>query len=229
MIGRELVALLISLGAKVKIASLDDPSSAHPQAEFIRTDLTNFEECRKVCEGADFVFHLAGIKGSPQMMKERPASYFVPSLLFTTNMMEAARRAKAERFLFTSSVGVYGPAEIFHEDDAWKTLPSPNDLFGGWHKRTGELQARAYAIEYKWDKISIVRPANVYGSFDNFDPKNAMVIPSLIARALSGENPFVVWGDGMQIRDFIHARDVAHGMAIALELVLFKDGVDDML
>ena len=50
-----------------------------------------------------------------------------------------------------------------------------------------ELQAQAYDIQYKWNKISIVRPANVYGPYDNFDPENAMVIPSLIHRAISGE------------------------------------------
>ena len=76
----------------------------------------------------------------------------------------------------------------------------------------GELQAQAYEIQYKWDKISIVRPANVYGPYDNFDPENAMVIPSLINRASSGERPLTVWGDGSPIRDFIYSEDVADGM-----------------
>ena len=62
-----------------------------------------------------------------------------------------------------------------------------------------------------------MRPANVYGTYDNFDPKNAMVIPSLIKRAMDGENPFVVWGDGSPIRDFIHAKDVARGMMTVFE------------
>jgi GDP-L-fucose synthase len=131
--------------------------------------------------------------------------------------MEAARRAGVERYLFTSSVGVYSPAEVFREDDVWKTFPSPNDRFAGWAKRMGELQAEAYRIEYGWDKVSIVRPANVYGPYDNFDPENAMVVPSLIRRALDGENPLTVWGDGSPVRDFIHARDVARGMMLAVE------------
>lgn len=217
MIGRQLVQLLIQEGAKVRIASLDDPSLALPDTEFVKTDLTNLDNCIKVCNGIEIVFHLAGIKGSPKMMKERPASYFVPSLMFTTNMMEAARRCKVQRFLFTSSIGVYAPAEFFYEDDVWKTLPSENDLFGGWHKRTGELQAEAYGIEYRWKEISIVRPANTYGPYDNFDPANAMVIPALIKRAMDGENPLAVWGDGTSIRDFIHARDVARGMMLVIE------------
>ena len=53
--------------------------------------------------------------------------------------------------------------------------------------------------------------------YDNFDPKNAMVIPSLIHRVLVGENPLVVWGDGSAVRDFIHARDVAQGMMMTVE------------
>ena len=217
LIGRPLVEMLIEAGAKVRIASLDDPSRAHPAAEFRRADLTQFDNCLEVCEGMDFVFNLVGIKGSPVMAAKKPASFFVPIILFNTNMMEAARRRGVARYLYTSTVGVYSPAEIFYEDDVWKTFPSENDKFAGWAKRMGELQAEAYKIEYGWDKIAIVRPANVYGPYDNFDPANAMVIPSLIKRALDGENPFVVWGDGSAVRDFIHARDVARGMMLALE------------
>lgn len=217
LIGRPLVQLLIEQGAQVRVASLDDPANAPTGVEFHRTDLRNLSECLKACEGMEIVFNLAGVKGSPAMTAQRPASFFVPTLMFSINLMEAARRSGAERYLFTSSIGVYSPAEVFYEDDVWKTFPSPHDKFAGWAKRIGELQAEAYNIEYGWDKISIVRPANVYGSYDNFDPNNAMVIPSLINRALSGENPLVVWGDGSAVRDFIHAKDVALGMMLAVE------------
>ena len=163
------------------------------------------------------VFHLAGVKGSPKMTAERPASFFVPTLQFSLNMMEAARRSGVTNYLFTSSVGVYQPAEVFKEDEVWSTFPSPNDRFAGWAKRMCELQAQAYQIEYGWENVSIVRPANVYGPFDNFDPDNAMVIPSLIHRALNDDGPLTVWGDGSAIRDFIHAGDVARGMMQCME------------
>lgn len=217
LIGRPLVELLLAQGAKVTIASLDDPSRAPQGVLFKQVDLRDFNQCMDVCMGQEIVFHLAGIKGSPAMTAKRPASFFVPTLTFSINMMEAARRNGVERYLFTSSVGVYAPAEIFYEDDVWKTFPSPNDRFAGWAKRMGELQAEAYRIEYGWDAISIVRPANVYGPFDNFDSNNAMVIPSLIMRAIEGENPLTVWGDGSPLRDFIHARDVAAGMMMVVE------------
>ncbi|NDC39915.1 MAG: NAD-dependent epimerase/dehydratase family protein, partial [Proteobacteria bacterium] len=186
--------------------------------KFLRVDLRDFGNCLDVAKDQEIVFHLAGVKGSPKMTAEKPASFFVPTLQFSLNMMEAARRRGVERYLFTSSVGVYQPADVFHEDDVWKTFPSPNDRFAGWAKRMCELQAEAYKTEYGWNGISIVRPANVYGPFDNFDPENAMVIPSLIHRALTEEGPLKVWGDGTPIRDFIYADDVARGMLQIVQL-----------
>lgn len=214
MIGIQLVELLLEEGAKVRIASLDDPSRAHPKAEFQRANLMIPENCKAACKDIDFVFNLLCVKGSPAVTKTKPASFFIPNLTFNINMMEAARQAGAKGFLFTSSLAVYSPAEVFREDDVWKTFPSENDKFAGWAKRMGELQAEAYRIEYGWKNVSIVRPANVYGPNDNFDLENAMVIPSLIKRAVSGENPMTVWGDGSQARDFIHCRDAARGILL---------------
>ena len=217
LIGIPLVNLLVKENANVTIVSLDSPDRAPKGTKFINADLRNLDNCIKVCEGQDIVFHLAGVKGSPAMTAKQPASFFVPTITFNTNMMEAARRSGVSRYLYTSSIGVYAPAEIFYEDDVWSSFPSNNDRFAGWAKRMGELQAEAYKIEYGWDKISIVRPANVYGSFDNFDNNNAMVIPSLIKKALECEKYLEVWGDGSPIRDFIHARDVARGMMMVVE------------
>ena len=217
MIGQPLTEMLLNSGAEVTIASLDGAERAPSRATFIQLDLRNFDNCLAIAEKQNIVFHLAGVKGSPKMTSERPASFFVPTLQFSLNMMEAARRQKVDRYLFTSSVGVYQPADVFQEDSVWTTFPSPNDRFAGWAKRMGELQAEAYKIEYGWNHISIVRPANVYGPYDNFDPANAMVIPSLIHRALSEEGDLIVWGDGSPIRDFIHAYDVSKGMLLVVE------------
>ena len=120
-------------------------------------------------------------------------------------------------FLFTSSIGVYKPKKILLEDDVWETFPSKNDWYAGWAKRICELQAEAYFKEYNWDGIRIVRPANVYGSFDNFDEETAMVIPALISKFYKNKNTVKVWGDGSPIRDFIYSRDCAEGMIIAIK------------
>lgn len=123
---------------------------------------------------------------------------------------------KVSWFLYTSSIGVYQPAPVLKEDDVWSTAPSKNDWFGGWAKRMGEMQIQAFEKQNGVSVCSTVRPANVYGPHDNFDLNNAMVIPSLIRKADENKK-LEVWGDGSQIRDFIHAHDVARGMLYAVE------------
>ena len=216
LIGRQLVDILLSYGSKVLVVSLDTPKNLDKKVKFIKKDLRIFDNCLKVCKGVDFVFHLAGVKGSPDMTLKKPASFMIPTLLFSINMMEAARRQKVKRYLFTSSIGVYANNKILKESDVWKTFPSDKDYIPGWTKRICELQAEALKIQYNFKNVSIVRPANVYGPYDNFDENNAMVIPSLINRALRSKKNLKVWGDGSAIRDFIYSSDVAKGMIIAV-------------
>jgi GDP-L-fucose synthase len=217
MIGIPLVNKLIKKKAKVTVVSLDDKSRCPKGAKFVRKDLRDFNNCLKVCKNQDIIFHLAGIKGSPKMALEKPASFLYPTISFSLNMLEAARIAGVKNYLFTSSVGVYSPAKIFYEKDVWSTMPSKNDWYAGWAKRVCELQVEAYKKEYNFNNISIIRPANVYGPYDNFDPKNAMVIPSLIYKATRKSKTFEVWGDGSPIRDFVYSEDVADAMIQMIE------------
>lgn len=216
MIGRSLVDLLIRQNNKVTIVDLYTPNDVINGVDYIEGDLRYFDFTQQICKNKDFVFNLAGVKGSPKMAMENPASFMIPMLQFNTNMMESARLAGVKRYLYTSSVGVYSPAEIFYEDDVWKTFPSPNDRHAGWAKRIGELQSDAYKIQYKWDNVSIVRPANVYGPYDNFNPNTAMVIPSLITKIMENDT-IDVWGDGSNVRDFVYSEDVAQAMIFVME------------
>ena len=199
MIGRHLVELLYdTTSANITVADLPN------------VDLRDRKDCRAVCEGQDIVFHLAGIKGSPQRCMESPASFSVPMIQFNANMVEAAFNADVDWFLYTSSVGVYHPTEVFVEDDVQKTFPSENDWYAGWAKRIGEMNVESYMKQYDWNKCSIVRPANVYGPYDNFG-QWSMVVPSLIKKAFEND-VLEVWGDGSPIRDLIYSEDVARGM-----------------
>jgi GDP-L-fucose synthase len=217
LIGMHLVPMLVEAGAVVRVVALEDPSHAPAGVEYLQLDLREMQAARQAAAGMEIVLHLAGMKGSPLAARTKPASFFVPMLQFNTNMMEAARLARVERYLYTSTNGIYTPAEVLREDDVWKGMPSDNDWYAGWAKRMGELQAEAYRIEYGWDKISIARPSNVYGPYDSFTSESAMVIPSLIRRVVAGENPLVVWGDGSPVRDFIHAKDAARALLFLVE------------
>ena len=192
MIGRELVIMLEELGAVVIHADLKHGS-----------ELREFNNCNAYCRDVDYVFHLAGIKGNPKMTSSRPADFLVPMLQFNTNMLEAARLQGVKRFLYTSSIAVENPE---------------TDKYPAFAKMAGEMQIEAYKIQYPefGNNCVIVRPANVYGRFDDFENPDAMVITSLVHKALT-EDQIEVWGNGMQIRDFINAKDVARGMIQAME------------
>ena len=206
MVGRTLIRLLEKESPKnITIADLPE------------YDLRERKDCQTVCEGQDIIFHVAGIKGSPQRCMESPASFSVPMIQFNANMIEAAYNADVEWFLYTSSVGVYHPADVFVEDDVWKSFPSENDWYAGWAKRIGEMNVQSYMKQHNWNKCSIVRPANIYGANDNFG-QWSMVVPSLIKKAVeSKDGTLKVWGDGSPVRDLIYADDVARGMMYMVE------------
>ncbi len=216
LIGRQVVKILCDVGADVRIASLDqvvvDSRAKHLPKD--KADLSSFDLCKDMTRDTDYVFHLAGVKGSAEVTKSKPASFMVNILMMNTNILEACRLNRVNKVVYTSSIGAYAPAEIFKEDEN-VDLP-PMDLYPGEAKRIAEKQVQAYAIQYGLKNFAIVRPCNVYGPGDNFDPDNAMVIPTLMFKVQRGDNPVVMRGDGTAIRDFAYSRDIAEGIILAL-------------
>jgi len=213
LIGRQVVDILLTTDAHIRSVSLDFVA-ADNGVVYVPGDLCNFSFCKKITQDMDFVFHIAGIKGSVVVTKEKPASFFVPLIMMNTNMLEACRINRVQKVVYTSSVGAYSSAEVFKETENLEGPPM--DIYPGWAKRMAELQIQAYKIQYNLDNFAVVRPANVYGPGDNFDPNSAMVIPSLMSRIANGEDPLLVWGDGSAIRDFAYSKDVAEGIIQAL-------------
>lgn len=219
LIGTPLARKLKEMEAEVRIVSLDEESIAGDKFEFMKGDLCDKRVCAEAVRGAEIVFHLAGIKGGIGVAKSKASSFLVKNILMDIQIMEAARIAGVKQFLYASSICVYPPAEIFLEENAGKGLPHPSDKFGGMAKLIGEMQIEAYKLQYKLENFLIARPVNTYGPYDNFNSVSALVIPSLILRIFSGEDPLVVWGDGSAVRDFIFSEDVAD----FLLLMVFKN------
>ena len=217
LIGRQVVDILSEVGSRITIISLDK-IKVNQKARHVFGDLSNFNLCKKITSDVDFVFHLAGIKGSIAVTRAKPASFFVPLMMMNTNLLEACRLNKVKKIVYTSSIGAYSPASVFKEstEDDFEFKTPPMDIYPGWAKRMAELQIRTYQIQYGLENFAIVRPCNVYGPGDNFDPENAMVIPSLMAKIERGDDPVTIWGDGSAIRDFLYSRDAAEGIILAL-------------
>ena len=214
MIGRFVVKKLCDFGSVVTVVSLDK-YNCEKRAQHIIGDLTDFTFCKKITKNHDYAFHIAGIKGSIKVTIEKPASFFVPLIMMNTNFLEACRLNNIKRLVYTSSIGAYSKSEIFREEN-YNAAEPPMDIFPGWAKRMAELQVQSYKKQYDLKNYFIVRPCNVYGPGDNFDPENAMVIPSLISKIFKKTNPIIIWGDGSSIRDFAYAEDVAEGVILSM-------------
>ena len=218
MVGKHLVDMCLDKGYYVRGTDIryDDRYNIYAKDfEFYQADLRDFDDCKNVVAGMDVVFHVAGVKGSPKRAAEQPNDYFTPMLQMNTNMAEAARLQGVDWYVYTSTVGVYQPAEVFKEDDVWTTYPSENDKYAGWVKRLGELQLDCFETHYGLKNYSIVRPANIYGEYDEFGEEST-VIASLVKKGYN-DKLLSVWGDGTPIRDFIHAEDVARGILMSYE------------
>ena len=215
MVAYQLIKLLREKNCNLTLTDLHEKSKFYDDEKYVSGDLRNRGFSQSICKNQDIVFSLVGLKASPEECKTKPASHSVTMNQFNSNIIESAFKSDVEWFLYTSSVGVYQPAPIFLEDDVWKTTPSPNDWYGGWAKRMGELNVEASMIEYKRKNCSIVRPANIYGKWDVFSDK-ATVIGSLIKKGYQ-DDVLNVWGDGTPIRDFIYSKDVARGMLHMVE------------
>lgn len=219
LVGRELVELLVKEGANVTSMSLDE-NNLDPEwgVKYLKSDLRELRNCYEACDGQDYVFHIAGVKGSPLVMKTYQYKVFKDFTMMNTNMIDAIYNTESVEWgLYTSTVGTYGPARTFKEDDLWTQMPSPNDWFAGWAKRMGEVQVDAYTEEFGIEKMSIIKPVNIYGKFDNFNLATSTLIPSLVRKVAEAKDSVEIWGDGSAARDIIHARDVARSAMFAVQ------------
>lgn len=156
-----------------------------------------------------------GIKGTPKTAKENPVDFLKPSIKGNFNIIENCFK-KNVWLVFMSSVGVYESAPEFIEDTVWKTLPSEHDWYPSWSKRVPELYLESHGVQYGWKDWTIVRPANIFGEYDNFG-EGSMALAANIRKVYESDVEFTAWGDGSPTRDFIYAGDVAASTIKCLE------------
>jgi GDP-L-fucose synthase len=89
-----------------------------------------------------------------------------------------------------------------------------------WMKRFTEIVCEMYASKIaKPMQVCVVRPANIYGEYDDFEWETSHVIPALIRKVVERHNPLEVWGDGNDIKEFIYVQDFIDGMLLAMEKI----------
>ena len=179
----------------------------------VYADLTRQEDCLKISKDIDYIFHAAGDVASAGVTTENLMKAISTNLIFTSQMLHAAWEENVDRMLiFSSSTGYPVTNYPIKEEEMWNGPTHPTYFGYGWMRRYLERMGEFVASKSNV-KISIVRPTATYGNLDD----SGHVIPSLIKRAIKKENPFIVWGTGEEIRDFLHVSDLARGCLLMLE------------
>ncbi len=212
-IGSNLVARLREAGAEVRV--YDDLSVGTREAlerfagqvPVIEADVRDLDALTDACRGVEVVFHLAAQPGVIPSILDPQNDYEI-NATGTFNALLAAQRAEAGAFVFASSNAVVG--EFTPGADETKT-PRPLSPYGA-SKMAGEAYCSAFSGAYGMRTVSL-RFANAYGPGSTHKQS---VIARWIKRILDGER-LVIYGDGRQIRDFIHVQDLCRAMMLAAE------------
>jgi nucleoside-diphosphate-sugar epimerase len=230
-ISSHLIDLLVAKGAPT-IRVVDDLSSGRldnirghldaGRVEFHEADLLTPGVPEKMVEGIDVVFHLAAIHGGRGFVELHQGAC-AQNLALDGNIIKAAYEGGVEKFLFASSGCVY-PSYL--QQDVTEELYLSEDMVGppydadgmyGWAKLMAEKTLRSYYEDFGFKSASC-RFFTVYGERG---VENHAVI-AMIARAYVKQDPFEVWGDGTQIRNWTYVGDIVRGMVLAAEKV--EDG-----
>jgi UDP-glucuronate 4-epimerase len=176
-----------------------------PGCEIVVADLRS-DDCAGLLEGIDVVFHQAGQPGVRASWSTGFEAYVEHNILATQRLLEAARDAGLERFVFASSSSVYGNARAYPTSE--QELPSPQSPYGVT-KLAAEHLCGVYAANWGVPTVAL-RYFTVYGPRQRPD----MAMHRLIEACMAGRS-FPVYGDGRQIRDFTYVGDVVGANLLA--------------
>jgi len=216
-IGGHLAEELLRQGHEV--AGLDDFSSGkrenaallarHPSFTLVEGSIADPDAVLRAVAGATWVFHLAAIPSVPLSVAE-PERTNAVNVGGTVNVLEAARKAGAQRVVLACSCAAYGdgPEQPKHEG----LMPRPMSPYAA-QKIACELYAQTYARAYGLPCVAL-RFFNVYGPRQDPKSEYAAAIPRFTTRLLLGQRP-IVFGDGLQTRDFVHISDVVRANLLA--------------
>lgn len=226
-VGIHIVQELLKQGANVRVPLHKRPLPIEDdRIELVKADLTNQHECLLALKDIDYVFHAAGAVAAAGATASNSMNAITTNLVLTSQILEAAWASGVKRALIFSSSTAYPDADYpIKEEEMWNSQPHSTYFGYGWMRRYLEKLAEFVASRSNV-KIAIVRPTAVYGRWDNFSSTTGHVIPALIRRAVDKENPYVVWGNGEEVRDFLHITDLARGCLLMLEKYATCDPVN---
>ncbi len=209
------------LAVENEVIILDDLSSGRMEnikavikkdnVEFAYGSITDLNLLQKIAADIDYVFHQAALPSVPMSIKD-PISNNNVNISGTLNVLIAARDNEIKKVVFASSCAVYGDPEITPIAETAKLNPkSPYAVA----KLAGEFYCGVFSELYNLPSASL-RYFNVYGPRQNPKSEYAAVIPRFISNVQDERSP-VIYGDGLQTRDFVFVKDVVRANILAAE------------
>lgn len=224
-IGSHLTEKLVRLGSRVKVVDdlssgrLENLQNVSSEIEFSQGDLKNPAIAQRACSGTETVFHLAAWHGGRGVIDQNQTACST-NLILDSTVFASASKSHVEKVVFASSGCVYpinyqnDPSkEVYLKESDLGPPYNPDGLYG-WAKLSAELTLRAYAVETEM-KTASCRFFTVYG--DRGHENHAII--AMIARSFINQNPYEIWGNGEQIRNWTHVSDITDGLILAAEKV----------
>ncbi len=214
-IGSELVRQAHACGAKVLVVdNLVNGKKENLQGlpeELVHltvADMRDQTRMERLLQGVDIVFHLAclGVRHSIHS----PFENHDVNATGTLRLLQASRKVGVGRFVYVSSSEVYGTARWAPMTEEYP--PMPLTVYGA-SKLAGECYARAFHRTYGYPTV-VLRPFNAYGPRCHHEGDSGEVIPKFLLRCMT-EKPMIIFGDGLQTRDFTFVSDIAAGILAA--------------
>ncbi len=217
-IGSHVTEALVARGDQVRVIDnlttgcRENLAEVEGQIEFFAGDILDESLLAQVFQGADVIFHQAAL-ASVQLSIERPLDVHAACVTGTLKLLEQARRCGVRRVVYAASSSLYGNPPFSSNREADIAAPmSPYAVA----KLAGEYYGRAFFHTYGLETVSL-RYFNVFGPRQDPDSPYSAVIPLFITRLLSGRRP-IVYGDGLQSRDFTFVGNIVDANLLAADV-----------
>ena len=202
----EQVTVIDSLTYAGNLANLD-PVISDPRLTFVREDIVNQKEISEILKGHDIVVHFAAESHVDRSISGS-AEFIRTNVLGTHSMLQASLNASIKQFLHVSTDEVYGSISEGSWDEQEPLLP--NSPYAA-SKASSDLIARSFFVTHGLD-VRITRCSNNFGIYQ-FPEK---VIPLFITNLMEGKK-VPLYGDGLNVRDWLHVDDHCRGIQLVIE------------